>query len=289
VYIEDPSNSDTRFGRNALRAEVMPPLRKHFPGVVDQLAQFANHARSAQELLDEFGAQDLASAHATDHGFELAPIHALSRARASNALRCWFRSRGLYVPSTRGLESTLDQILGSASPKRRIICGERTFRVYRGAVVIDPVVVERLAPSEVIKVRWHGESLIEVPQWHGFLQFTCGTAEGMSESRLRGAELTLRARAGGERLKIADQRPSRSLKNLYQESSIPAWKRRTLPLLYCDDRLVMAAGLGMDVRATAGVPDFVSRVWVEWIDSPETLGPPPEELYLRFDESSSGA
>jgi len=41
-----------------------------------------------------------------------------------------------------------------------------------------------------------------------------------------------RVTSGSERLKLEAKRPSRSLKNLYQESQIPARERPWLPLLY---------------------------------------------------------
>ncbi|MFM7657255.1 MAG: tRNA lysidine(34) synthetase TilS, partial [Burkholderiaceae bacterium] len=55
-------------------------------------------------------------------------------------------------------------------------------------------------------------------------------------------------RAGGERLKRDPTRPSRTLKNLFQEAALPAQQRPWLPLAYLDGQLVFAAGLGMDVR-----------------------------------------
>jgi tRNA(Ile)-lysidine synthase len=61
----------------------------------------------------------------------------------------------------------------------------------------------------------------------------------------------LHRRAGQERLKLAANRPSRSLKSLYQEAEIAPWRRLWSPLLYLNGELVFAAGLGMDVRHLA--------------------------------------
>jgi tRNA(Ile)-lysidine synthetase-like protein len=38
---------------------------------------------------------------------------------------------------------------------------------------------------------------------------------------------------------------SRSLKNLFQEAGVPAW-RRTVPLIYLGDKLLFVPGLGID-------------------------------------------
>jgi tRNA(Ile)-lysidine synthase len=56
----------------------------------------------------------------------------------------------------------------------------------------------------------------------------------------------VRLRRGGERLQPDPRRPRRSLKNLFQEAGVPAWKRERLPMLFCGDQLVWAPGLGVD-------------------------------------------
>ena len=60
--------------------------------------------------------------------------------------------------------------------------------------------------------------------------------------------LQVRLRSGGERLQPHPRRPRRTLKNLFQEAGVPSWQRDRLPLLYCGDELVWAAGLGIDAR-----------------------------------------
>jgi len=65
-HIEDESNADPRYARNALRTLVMPALAQHFPGFQERFARSAQHAQSAQRLLDELADQDLAAALAQD-------------------------------------------------------------------------------------------------------------------------------------------------------------------------------------------------------------------------------
>jgi tRNA(Ile)-lysidine synthetase-like protein len=56
--------------------------------------------------------------------------------------------------------------------------------------------------------------------------------------------------------------PHRSLKNLLQEQAIPPWQRDRLPLLWCDGRLVWAAGIGLeaDLLAAPGEAGVLPRV-----------------------------
>lgn len=65
-HIEDESNADPRYARNALRNLVMPALAEHFPGFQERFARSAQHAQSAQRLLDELADQDLAAALAPE-------------------------------------------------------------------------------------------------------------------------------------------------------------------------------------------------------------------------------
>ncbi|HEY1150958.1 MAG TPA: tRNA lysidine(34) synthetase TilS, partial [Pseudoduganella sp.] len=52
THIEDESNADQRYARNALRHSVMPQLERAFPGYQERFARSARHAQSAQRLLD---------------------------------------------------------------------------------------------------------------------------------------------------------------------------------------------------------------------------------------------
>ena len=53
AFVDDPSNTDTRFTRNRIRAVLMPAWEASFPGFRTLLARRARHAAQAQRLLDE--------------------------------------------------------------------------------------------------------------------------------------------------------------------------------------------------------------------------------------------
>jgi tRNA(Ile)-lysidine synthase len=87
-----------------------------------------------------------------------------------------------------------------------------------------------------------------VPAWRGTLLFEPTDGPGLAADALTRHALVLHPRVGQERLKLAANRPSRSLKSLYQEAEIAPWRRLWSPLLYLNGELVFAAGLGIDVR-----------------------------------------
>ncbi len=69
---------------------------------------------------------------------------------------------------------------------------------------------------------------------------------GFDPAWLREQKLVIDFRKGGERLKLAANRPTRGLKAHYQAADIPAWERARLPTVSSGRELLFAAGLGMD-------------------------------------------
>jgi len=67
---------------------------------------------------------------------------------------------------------------------------------------------------------------------------------------LSGAPLGARSRSGGERMRVDSAAPGRTLKNLFQERGVPAWKR-DVPLVFVGDDLLFVPLLGVNREATA--------------------------------------
>ena len=57
--------------------------------------------------------------------------------------------------------------------------------------------------------------------------------------------------------------PTRTLKNLLQESSMPPWERQRLPLLFRGDDLAWVPGVG--VAAAFQCPPHEEGVTIDWI------------------------
>lgn len=274
AHIEDASNQDRRYTRNAIRHEVMPPLRRIAPTIATHLARVAGHASTLQSLLDEIGAEDIAAADdaAIDPELDVDRLAALSPARAANALRVWLARRGMRAPSAAALAEMLDQLLHAAPGAQIALLHERkTLRLYRGRVAIDAGGPPR-ARDEAIG--WDGEARVDVPGWHGSLLVHAATGLGLDARALREQGLALRERRGGERMRLRVDGPSRTLKNLYQEAGIPAWRRERLPLVYCGERLVHAAGIGTNAVALVEASPGVDLVALAWHDHGADPAPP---------------
>ena len=248
-HIVDESNDDLRFRRNEIRHQWMPLLEQQLPGVQKSIARSARHLQTAQRLLDELAAIDVQSCGDED-SLVIARIRQLSEDRLDNLLRYWLRQCGAdHYPSDAQLYQLREQMLHARDDAHPLLalCG-LTLARHCGHLVArhdEPRPIN--LPAEIL-LHWQGESEIAIPAWQGRLVFESGAGPGFDRAHLLQGPLRLRARGGGERLKLDSNRPSRTLKNLFQESDVPVRERLWLPLLYLGDELIFAAGLGMDVR-----------------------------------------
>jgi tRNA(Ile)-lysidine synthase len=223
-WIEDESNADEGLTRNFIRRRVGPLLASKFPRWQESLARAARHFAGAQ--LD---------------------------ARA--LLRAFLKQRGLRAPSEAKLLEMLKQLgAASAAIKHEGV----VFRRYR-----DKVYLEKERTRSPFKPQiWNGEARLPLPALGGELRFRRVRGRGIASERIKGKALQVRLRSGGERLRPDARRPSRTLKNLFQEAGVPPWERERMPLLFCGADLVWAPGLGVDAkflsagRAPGVLPDW---------------------------------
>nr|WP_217344768.1 tRNA lysidine(34) synthetase TilS [Noviherbaspirillum sp. L7-7A]MBV0878948.1 tRNA lysidine(34) synthetase TilS [Noviherbaspirillum sp. L7-7A] len=248
-HVTDESNADARYRRNALRQDVAPLLERHFPGFAPLVARSAGHVQSAQALLQELAEIDLAACRGADWSAPLyvPALQTLSAQRADNLLRHWLYRNRVQLPSASRLEEIRSQMLGAAGDMHPFFdFGPMTLRRIASRLELHPRF--GTPPDAPVALPWQGEAEVPVPAWRGRLVLEPTDGLGISQEELRRHPLMLHPRGGQERLKLAANRPSRSLKALYQEADIPPWRRLWSPLLYLNGELVFVAGLGMDVR-----------------------------------------
>ena len=257
-YIEDESNMDPRYARNALRHKVMPALAEYFPGFQQRFARTAAHAQSAQRLLVELAAQDLASCLDGDC-LDIKQIRRLSSDRIDNLLRYWFGTRGVRMPSTSWLSEMRTQLLeAKADAQLCVTHADCHIRRHRDRVFITPKFETDIEDLEPQVFRWNGETAMRFAAFGGVLYFE-SAEQGVEADWLRGRDLCISLRSGGERLKLALNRPTKSLKYHYQAFDVPAWERERLPLVTSANHLLFAAGIGMDCHHLGSTPGLHIR------------------------------
>ena len=110
AWIDDESNNDTRYARNALRIDVLPALAVHFRAFAMRSAARPSMA-AAQRLLDDLAELDFAVA-ARDDGQALSrdALVAFDDTRGANLLRFWMRRLGLPGASAARLANMMRQL-----------------------------------------------------------------------------------------------------------------------------------------------------------------------------------
>jgi tRNA(Ile)-lysidine synthase len=268
AHIEDPTNSDVRFDRNAIRLRVMPELarlRSGFRGAAERSIELI---AEGAEALRSLAREDLQTCvqGAPASMLRIDRLASLPEARRTLVLREWLAQAGLPAPSRARLREALHQAIEAGADARLLIrIGDRELRRHRGLLCLN---APKRSTLELHAVQWQGEAELAVPSWGGALVFTRTSDEGF-DARWLGAEpLELRPRAGGERFKPHPTRPSKRLKQVFQDARIPEYERSALPLVWRDGRLIYVAGVGPDVRMLVADGE---RVRIDWVGAARLL------------------
>jgi len=251
TWIEDPSNQDESYRRNAIRKSILPTLEKFQEGAIENLSRSAKHLGEAQELLNQLADIDLGLMEAKEglSKTNLIRLYKTSQARATNALRRWLSKNGLAYPSEERLTAWWSE-LQQTRPDSKLQWDhdQQVIRLWRGHLTIT----QDAGSSEVVG-EWAFKKIPANTQKPGIAK------DRFEQAKKKGLINTM-AREGGEKFKVDSKRPRRSLKNLYQEAAIPPWQR-DVPLLYIGEDLVAVAGIGIsaDWQVTEG-----PRISPEW-------------------------
>lgn len=263
AHIIDESNEDSRYKRNAIRHEIFPLIEQHFEGFTQALARSSHHFQTAQGLLDELACSDLQQCLNAGE-LNLKKLALLSVDRIDNLLRYWVVEKIGSYPSQAQLHQLHQQMLHAATDTHpQIVIGQWVLHREHDHLIIRPQAGVDQPPMDAVRVVWQGERQLDIPEWRGQLVFEDGEGEGFDRDLLLQGPLTLRPRQGGERLKLDGRRPSRSLKNLFQESGVAAGRRPWLPLLYAGDQLLFACGLGPNCIVAEKNPG-IRLHWQAW-------------------------
>lgn len=269
-WVEDESNQDTRFDRNALRQQVLPELEARFPHYRDAVIRAMQWQRDALQGLEAVAAQDMTVCLEAG-ALDLARWRALPESRAHQLLRAWLRQGGHPSPRSGTLLQIAQQLRTARTDAQITVPLPQqaaSVRVYRGRAWRVP---DWSAPEQIIEVDWQAPWPLAVAAWHGQLQVEPSMGAGIAARHFQEAGWSFRPREGGERIKLTG-RPAKTLKSLWQESGLAPWLRDRWPLLYCGDQLAWAPGVGYaaDLAPKADESGYLLR-WEE-VDSAAPTG-----------------
>lgn len=238
-WIDDPSNFDTDFDRNFLRHDVVPLLETRWPSLKKTLSRTATHTAEADQLLTELAAQDWLNIK-NNNQIQINALIELDDKRQRNVVRYWLTTIcKVTLPDTVHLQRILDEVLTAAEDATpEVIWRGGQVRRYQGLLYAQE---KHIQPEKDSSIIW---SNIDTPLRHGDLKLsaTLSMGSGLSQEKLKSAEITLKFRQGGESCRPAGRGQTHQLKKLFQEWQIPPWQRASIPLIYVDGVLAEVVG-----------------------------------------------
>ena len=239
-WIDDPSNFDTDFDRNFLRHDVVPLLESRWPALKKTLSRTATHTAEADQLLTELAAQDWLNVK-NNQQIQINLLMALDEKRQHNVVRYWLANIcQVSMPDTVHLQRILEEVLNAAEDAApEVIWRGGEVRRYQGMLYAQEKLTERdhskvlLWPELDKPLELDAGSTISVKE---------SVSEGLSQSKLKNAEISVRFRQGGEICRPVGRGQTHQLKKLFQEWQIPPWKRTSIPLIYVNNELAAVVG-----------------------------------------------
>lgn len=250
-WIEDPSNARDDADRNFLRNRVMPLLRERWPHADAALARVATLQAESSELLDTGDAQAFAQARTLDPAvLRLDALLTLPAARRARVLRRWCGDLDLPPLPAQAVRWCEDDLAAGLQDRQPCFdwAGHRLQR-WRGLLHAGPV---RRPLDSAFVASWDGRAPLRLPDG-GTLVFEGAVDEAV--------HWQVRARAGGERIRLPGRAHTHSLKHVLQSLEVPPWVRAQLPLLIdIHDRVIAAGDLVFDAGFDAWLRDGHRRL-----------------------------
>ena len=281
VWIEDDTNRDERFDRNYLRRQVLPAVRRRWPGIAAAVARSARHAAEAQGLLAALARVDLERA-SDGAALSVKALRPLPSDRRRNVLRLWIAGGGRTLPDARRLAEIAGPLIDAradahprvewamapaaeAANTRRIIVTRHAdlLSLTEDGSVLDSGALGAgaEAPAAHLAWDWRQSPHCTLPGG-GALELTA-ERHGPIDLDALPSPLAVTWRRGGERLRVRRGGPRRALKSLLQEAHVPLAERARLPLIMAAGALIAAADLWIDesVRALPAARHRGRLIW----------------------------
>jgi len=247
AWIEDPTNLDTALDRNYLRHEIVPTLRRRWPGLAAAIGRSARLAAEGATLLDDVAQQDCETVVA-DGLIELEALRRLPPARQRNLVRYVLHERGLVPPSEMQLLSGLDQLLSAGIDRHPVLRWPGgQVRRYRERLYVLDADPEQATADLPDQYAWDGRAPLDMGPVRGRLRLV-----SEDPAARHTGELMVRFRRGGERLLEADRRHHKRLKKVLQSCGVLPWMRPHVPLVSRDGELLAVGDLWAGAPPTSG-------------------------------------
>lgn len=250
-YVTDSTNLSGEFARNRLRREVLPVLKELNPEFLRAAAGTAELLTKDRDFLRK-EAEKLLGRARRPYGLDAALLREAHESPRRAALRLWLEKEGCKSPEKRHLEE-IDACLarGGAAvlPGNVKICcaGGLLYRAASGEPEGFSLNVE--LPEDVKKIPLPGGKVLILEKKQVFTEKSTQKIHNLYFKNALDYDiitgvLTVRTRREGDLFFPAGRGVSKSLKQVFRETGLPADRRGGAVLLECGGTLAFCEGAG---------------------------------------------
>lgn len=240
-WVEDDSNSDTRFERNFIRQQIAPLLRQRWPHFAEAAQRSMQHLFAQQQLLDHYTQQAMQQCVA-GKSLSLKQLEQYHPLQQDLVIRAWLAQFGLN-PQTQWLTTLKQQVIAArqdASPQ--LLLGNYQLRRFADALYL-------LSSADItepkVQLHWQGEAKLHLPAGLGCVVFAT-TADHRAQA-LAGSDAEIVFGQLSLRFTPLGQSMSKPLKQWFKLWRVPPWQRQRIPLLLVGGQLQVVLGYASSV------------------------------------------
>jgi len=269
-WVEDESNTDQKFKRNFIRHSIFPKLQQQWASFETTLFRASQLQQEAVEILNEVAEQDLAiceldidSEKKSNQWFwqpmlDRLKLQSLSPARVKNCIQFWLKKNNVAALNSNLLLQVIEEFI-NRQPTAKIKINWKSkqqqfqLRYFQNRIFLCTIIPINTKSRVLWDYKKHQQISLGENQLQVVFTQTQLNQPQLDLDRLKGKVL-VNFRQGGERYQKNQYSQHYSLKNWFQEQSVPPWVRSLIPLFYKDEQLIQIGNtiVNRDYLAAAG-------------------------------------
>lgn len=256
-WIEDNTNSESKYSRNYIRNQIFPVVKEKWPDYLRSFARLAENSSQSCEILEEIAKQDLDGVRIESAILPLDSISHLSENRKQNAISYFIQQLGYSQPSRSHFKELQKTFLVKGRSAQHVLqLGDYEIRKYQNNLFflkkIEHVKMKnRVLPfsaGNIIRINDVSRLVITSEQRNGLL------IDKISD-------FSIRFRKGGEKILSDDGSMHMSLKKMFNQWQVPPWRRDITPLICNRDEIVCIPEYYINPRYLADTHAGLSISW----------------------------
>jgi tRNA(Ile)-lysidine synthase len=248
-WVDDPSNQVNDYDRNFLRNAVLPLLKQRWSACDKTVARSARHCADAQIVISALAEELFHKVfNVADKTLCISQLKSYKIAQQQLVVREWFQALKLKMPSQGFVERLQSDVLSAREDSEPVLTGQGyCVRRYRDKLYC----LKQVAPEIVQNTIWPAEQTSIRVSDHQILSCVPSSL-GICRDQWQNAAILIKARSGGEKIRLPGRKDHHALKKLFQEAGIPPWEREAIPLIYLDNKLAAVGDLWISADFYSG-------------------------------------